>query len=65
MKLYVGVLQMMFSLVPILRALKSVSSVISSHSQNFLSKAVGAALCLPFLLKPLVPTQAITHPVTL
>lgn len=52
MKLYADVLQIIFSLMSILRALKSVSYAISSNSQSFLRKAIGAPLCLPLLLKP-------------
>lgn len=35
-----------------------------NHSQRFHSEAVGAPLCLPLLLKPLVSTKATSHPTT-
>lgn len=58
---YVDVLKMTFPVVSILRAQKSVLSAISSHSQSFLSRPVGAALCLPLMLEPLVPTKATNY----
>lgn len=36
-----------------------------NHSQKFLSEAVGAPLCLPLLLKPLVSIKATSLPTTL
>lgn len=58
---YVGVLKMTFPVMSILRAQKPVLSAISSNSQSFLSTSVGAALCLPLTLKPLVPTNATNY----